>query len=679
MIEQLSGFEESVRSSVAQWRDWFDSSNPQEEALPAPMDSVRRLGWLAVIKCLKPNKLVPAVQKLIAEEISSKFVDPPTFNLSKVFEDSTCSTPLIFILSAGSDPTSSLYQLSIEMDAKKLIFFSMGKGQGEKAEVAIKQAVKSRSWVILNNCHLATSWMPRLEHICNELLKPDVADKDFRLWLTSYPSSSFPVSILQSGIKMTNEAPKGLRSNMMRMYLNDPLSAEDYLSKRPVAQQKLLFGLCLFHAMVQERRSFGPLGWNIPYEFNDSDFDISVKQMDKFLKGSITIPFDALHYLISECFYGGRVTDGNDRRLIASLLTNFLSPAVVEEDGFNFSQSGVYSMPESTLQEGCISNIQAMPLTAKPELFGLHENAEITKEMQETNEFLHGALETQPSVGGMGVGSASLQVLYDIAEDILERMPEGFNLKAVGEKYPFDYNNSMNTVLRQELIRFNRLTSRIRSSLSMMEKAMKGQVVMTSDLEEIQSSLLVGRVPQFWLAKSYPSLKPLSSYINDLLKRLQFFEDWIKFGAPKVYWISGFYFTQSFLTGVMQNYARFFKVPIDAVGFEFDVLDTDTANEAPSVGAYCNGLFLEGARFNRETGFLDESLPKILFDPLPIIWLKPGIKADFEPRATYGCPVYKTSARRGILSTTGHSTNFVMEVQLPSKKSCGLLQANSKI
>ncbi|XP_065334185.1 dynein axonemal heavy chain 3 [Cloeon dipterum] len=668
MIEQLSGFEESVRSSVALWRDWFDSSNPQEETLPAPMDSARRLGWLAVIKCLKPNKLVPAVQKLIAEEIGSQFVDPPTFNLSKVFEDSTCSTPLIFILSAGSDPTSSLYQLSIEMDAKKLIFFSMGKGQGEKAEVAIKQAVKSRSWVILNNCHLATSWMPRLEHICNELLKPDVADKDFRLWLTSYPSSSFPVSILQSGIKMTNEAPKGLRSNMMRMYLNDPLSAEDYLSKRSVAQQKLLFGLCLFHAMVQERRSFGPLGWNIPYEFNDSDFDISVKQMDKFLKGSITIPFDALHYLISECFYGGRVTDGNDRRLIASLLTNFLSPAVVEEEGYNFSQSGVYSMPESTLQEGCISNIQAMPLTAKPELFGLHENAEITKEMQETNEFLHGALETQPNVGGMGVGSASLQVLYDIAEDILERMPEGFNLKAVGEKYPFDYNNSMNTVLRQELIRFNRLTSRIRSSLSMMEKAMKGQVVMTSDLEEIQSSLLVGRVPQFWLAKSYPSLKPLSSYINDLLKRLQFFEDWIKFGAPKVYWISGFYFTQSFLTGVMQNYARSFKVPIDAVGFEFDVLDTDTANEAPSVGAYCNGLFLEGARFNRETGFLDESLPKILYDPLPIIWLKPGIKADFEPRPTYGCPVYKTSARRGILSTTGHSTNFVMEVQLPSNK-----------
>jgi len=269
-----------MKENVKAWEEWFNTPSPYAEPFPAPMDKVNRLGWLAVIKCLKPNKLVPAVQKLIAAEIGSKYVDPPTFNLSKVFEDSTCSTPLIFILSAGSDPTSSLYQLASEMDTKKLIFFSMGKGQGEKAEVAIKQAVKSRSWVILNNCHLATSWMSQLEHLCNELLRPDVADKDFRLWLTSYPSSSFPVSILQSGVKMTNEAPKGLRANMMRMYLNEPLSAEDYLAKRSVAQQKLLFGLCLFHAMVQERRTFGPLGWNIPYEFNDSDFDISVKQMD---------------------------------------------------------------------------------------------------------------------------------------------------------------------------------------------------------------------------------------------------------------------------------------------------------------------------------------------------------------------------------------------------------------
>jgi dynein heavy chain len=120
----------------------------------------------------------------------------------------------------------------------------------------------------------------------------------------------------------------------------------------------------------------------------------------------------------------------------------------------------------------------------------------------------------------MGAGGASLQMLQEIATDVLERMPPGFNLKVVGEKYPFDYSNSMNTVLRQvcdivlmhnlcsyyllcgfqELIRFNRLTSRIKVSLEQLQKATKGQVVMTSDLQEVQSSLLIGRVPQTWLA-----------------------------------------------------------------------------------------------------------------------------------------------------------------------------------
>jgi dynein heavy chain len=133
-------------------------------------------------------------------ELGNKYVDPPAFNLKDAFEDSSCSSPLIFVLSPGSDPTGQLYQFAVECDVKKTVHFSMGKGQGEKAEAAIKQAIKSRTWVVLHNVHLATSWMSQLELLCNEFLKPDIADKDFRLWLTSYPSPAFPVSILQNGI-----------------------------------------------------------------------------------------------------------------------------------------------------------------------------------------------------------------------------------------------------------------------------------------------------------------------------------------------------------------------------------------------------------------------------------------------------------------------------------------------
>lgn len=199
-------------------------------------------------------------------------------------------------------------------------------------------------------------------------------------------------------------------------------------------------------------------------------------------------------------------------------------------------------------------------------------------------------------------------------------------------------------------------------------KALKGLVVMSSQLELMSASLYNNTVPELWNAKAYPSLKPLSSWVMDLLQRLDFLQAWIQGGIPAVFWISGFFFPQAFLTGTLQNYARKSVISIDTISFDFKVMRPSVSEikTRPKEGCFIHGLFLEGARWDPLAFQLAESRPKELYTEMAVIWLLPTPNRKVQDQDFYLCPIYKTLTRAGTLSTTGHSTNYVIAVEIPT-------------
>lgn len=736
-IPEFAGLLDAFKSDeqASAWADWSALENPHEEGLPGDWDDrITPFQRLLLIRALHKEKIRTASREFVVQTLGGTYAESPPFDLHGAYADSTCMTPIIFILSPGADINDYFLEIARERgkDGPRTKIISLGQGQGPIAERLINEGRETGDWVCLQNCHLAVSWLSRLEQLL-ETADAQAIHPEHRLWLTSDPSPKFPVAVLQNGIKITNEPPRGLRANMARSFAD--MSADEYDVGSQV-WKRLLYGLVFYNALILERRKFGAVGWNIPYGWMNSDMKTAMMQLKLYLAESESngddVPYQTLLTMVGDVTYGGRITDRMDQRTNRSILMQFFNENILA-DGYSLvgDVGGIMAAPSSSsvhkpgvyeVKFGAELNevqraVAELPATDRPPLFGLHFNADISFQQKESNEMLTTLIASQVDDGESGndeeanadqddegsqdqlaasVVESDNEMVARIANQILERVQAMPKLtrddpnaaSATFEKLDGRVN-SLGIFLEQEMSRFQVLRSCVESTLQELDKATQGLVVMSTELEAMFQSLMYQGVPEQWHTAGYPCLKPLASWTGDFLARLSFCHRWLTQGPPSSYWISAFFFPQGFITSVMQMHVRRTQTPIDVLEVFTEMTaikvlnaDQDSAEGdndlagvmPPAQGVYIHGLFMQGARFDVDkTMCIQESLPKELFDVMPLINLVPT-RTDLPDQAkntkanskVYSCPLYKTSLRAGTLSTTGHSTNFVIALNIPT-------------
>ena len=495
-LPMAQGLVQDVSDNLETWQALFDSATPQTFELPGKWNELGQFQKILVLKCFRSDKVSEAIQNYITVEMGPSFIEPPPFDLPLSYKAASVTSPLIFVLSIGVDPMKTFLDFAASMKmSKKLSCLSLGQGQGPAATRMVENATERGEWVLLQNCHLYTSWMVNLEQICEEI-DADKVHKDFRLWLTSMPSGSFPVSVLQNGVKMTNEPPNGLRANLNQNYFkldDEALTATD----KPDAFRKLFFGLCFFHAILIERKRYGALGWNIPYAFNETDHDICTSQLKLYLNKYEKIPYSVLDLLTQAVNYGGRITDDKDLRTIDIIMRTYYTPKLFEP-GYKFSASGDYysfDFDPDDVHASYLGYIKSLPINPEPEAFGMHENANITCAENEVIERFKTIVTMQSSAGGSGGGKSREELIGDAAKLIEDGLPLLFDEEATQMKFPVTYLESMNTLLCQEQIKFNKLLRVLKRTLYQVQRALKGLDVMSTELDGVATSMFNERIP----------------------------------------------------------------------------------------------------------------------------------------------------------------------------------------
>ncbi|CAH8870675.1 unnamed protein product [Trichobilharzia szidati] len=680
-LSKLSVFKDILRQvacSERQWYKWFNTQYPEDHPIPGFSESdLRPIHRLLLIRCWRPDRLHAASKHFIAKVLGTEFTEDIVFSVKEIYQQSTCTTPLLNILQSTGDTTSEIKQLAASMNAKLHVIPSDNDRILEIQQI-IDQAQFSGDWVLLQNCHLNLKYMNNLICLFSSL-SFTASDKNatshdlkitnkngkelnklFRLWLTSEIHEEFPLLLLQMSLKYASDplSEDGLCTALLCTYKQ---IKENNLDKCGGCEwNKMLHALSLLHYTIVKRQQYELFGWSKPYDFSFNDFRFSLQyirnhieqlQLSGDSKSSESFIWKYMQFMVAEIVYGGQISEEQDARVMNTLVKKFLQPDMFS-DSFELAPSRIMpSLEKTTNYETFVTNLSNQNSV---ETLHLNPNAEIGYFASVSWRILESVEKIVLKDSDIHRHHESSGCLTDLYADNSTRFlntTEGNSIKSPdlsdGNKlvdslthicYQLqscipailstkNYEQNVDPLvifMLRECSQMNKLIKLLSDDVQELLDILQGHKVMNKYADKMLNEIYETKVPEIWIKMSWKSVA-LASWFRELLDRHNQLSTWLSRGKLNSYRMTGFFNPRGFLITIKQEalHKHFQELSLNDLNLRCQVtqLFLEDVKENPAKGIYIHGLCLIGASWDIQSGCLVEAKYKQLGHLLPLIHL----------------------------------------------------------
>uniref|UniRef100_A0A5F7ZPZ3 Cytoplasmic dynein 1 heavy chain 1 n=1 Tax=Macaca mulatta TaxID=9544 RepID=A0A5F7ZPZ3_MACMU len=635
---------------------WLDSSSPEqtvpylwsEETPATPIGQA--IHRLLLIQAFRPDRLLAMAHMFVSTNLGESFMsimEQPLDLTHIVGTEVKPNTPVLMCSVPGYDASGHVEDLAAEQNTQ-ITSIAIGSAEGfNQADKAINTAVKSGRWVMLKNVHLAPGWLMQLEKKLHSL-QPHAC---FRLFLTMEINPKVPVNLLRAGRIFVFEPPPGVKANMLRTFSSIPVSR---ICKSPNERARLYFLLAWFHAIIQERLRYAPLGWSKKYEFGESDLRSACDTVDTWLDDTAKgrqnispdkIPWSALKTLMAQSIYGGRVDNEFDQRLLNTFLERLFTTRSFDSefklackvDGHKDIQ-----MPDGIRREEFVQWVELLPDTQTPSWLGLPNNAErvllttqgvdmISKMLkmqmlEDEDDLAYAETEKKTRTDSTSDGRpAWMRTLHTTASNWLHLIPQTLShLKRTVE----NIKDPLFRFFEREVKMGAKLLQDVRQDLADVVQVCEGKKKQTNYLRTLINELVKGILPRSWSHYTVPAGMTVIQWVSDFserIKQLQNISLAAASGGAKELknihvCLGGLFVPEAYITATRQYVAQANSWSLEELCLEVNVTTSQGATlDACSFGV--TGLKLQGATCSNNKLSLSSAISTAL--PLTQLrWLK---------------------------------------------------------